>query len=306
VIKSSIQRVTDSARMLLLFGEQRGGIEMGNLPRGHPTDPRAASHQSRNGSTGHFDAIRNSLSERSRRLNRRAEMLEHQLDRLSDQTSELESHAEALIRGLISGAHQEIAQIESSMRRIANNEFDCCMSCGAAIPVDQLALFPYSVNCRGCSADFPLDYSEKLRVQHVHMRESLNALGDLIDNVLRKRSTGLPAGTEWAAALIILEDLGRDLPEHFALEERDGYLAAAVNAAPRFHRQATQLLAQHAEFAQRLNSLLTRARQLEDSVTSYLGWKQEFLRISADLLEHERAENDLIGQAHTEDIGSPG
>ncbi len=204
------------------------------------------------------------------------------------------------------GARREIAVIESSLQRMASNEFDFCMTCGATISLDQLTLFPYSVNCEMCAAGFPLDYADKLHVQHLQMRHSLKALSGLIESVMVGRARGEALGPDWAAALIVLADLERDLPEHFALEEQDGHLASAVAVAPRFHRKAAHLLAQHADFCDRLTLLLDHARQAGTSVQSWAEVQQDFFRLSTDLLEHERAEGDLIGRAYCEDIGSPG
>jgi iron-sulfur cluster repair protein YtfE (RIC family) len=148
--------------------------------------------------------------------------------------------------------------------------------------------------------------AEKLRVQHLRMRDSLGALSELIESIMLGCSCGKSTGPDRAAALLVLVDLDRDLPEHFALEEREGFLSSAVATAPRFHRRAARLLLQHGEFCERLTRLLSNARQAGEGVQSWTRLQQDFLSLSGDLLEHERFENDLIGRAHTEDIGSAG
>ncbi len=155
-------------------------------------------------------------------------------------------------------------------------------------------------------ADFPVDYTERLRVQYLRMRDSLNALAELIQSTVLGCSRGEESGPDWAAALIMLAELERDLPDYFALEVRDEYVASAVRVAPRLHRRAVRLLAQHAELCERLTGLLAQAREAGASSQSWTRLQQEFLGLSADLLEHERTENRLIGQAHSEDIGSAG
>ena len=67
-----------------------------------------------------------------------------------------------------------------------------------------------------------------------------------------------------------------------------------------------RLLAQHDEFCARLTALLERARQAGEGVRTWSEVQRDFLSLSRDLLEHERVENELIGRAHSEDIGSAG
>ena len=252
-----------------------------------------------------LQAIRGGLVDRVGRLRRRVTEVEREFDALAERDGR-PPRAAAIIDELIGGARREIAVIESSLRRMANSEFDCCMNCGATISLDQLTLFPYTVNCEKCSAGFPLGYADKLHVQHLQMRHSLKTLSRLIESVMVGCALGEALGPDWAVALIVLEDLKRDLPAHFALEEQDGHMASAIAVAPRFHRNAAQLIAQHADFCDRLTLLLSHAREAGTSSQSWARVQQDFFRLSADLLEHERAENDLISRAYNEDIGSPG
>ncbi len=275
------------------------GPTRAHFPIRTPLSPRGGQPEIR------FQAIRGSLVDLRGRLRRRVEEVECELAGLSERDSCL-PRAAAIIDELIRGARREIAVIESSLRRMANHEFDCCMACGGTIPLEQLTLFPYAVNCEKCSAGFPLGYADKLHVQHLQIRHSLKTLSELIESVVVGCALGEALGPDWAVALIVLEDLKRDLPEHFALEERDGHMVSAIAVAPRFHRNAAQLIAQHADFCDRLTLLLSHAREAGTSFQSWARVQQDFFRLSADLLEHERAENDLISRAYNEDIGTPG
>lgn len=276
------------------------------VPGEHP--PTAARlRQRRDSRDERFRAIREDLIARSARLQQHVEEIEAELAGLARRGNRsLQRRVTAIIDDLVAGDRREIAIIESALQRMANNEFDCCMTCGATISLDQLSLFPYSVNCRECSVDFPLDCAEKLHAQHLHMRNALNWLAELIESILLGYSRGNESGPDQAAALIVLADLARELPEHFDLEEQDGHLESAIAVAPRFHRHAAGLIAQHGEFTERLGLLLDTAQQAGTSVQGWARVQQDFLRLAADLFEHERAENELIGRAHTEDIGSPG
>jgi RNA polymerase-binding transcription factor DksA len=278
---------------------------MEGLTRGYSSTPIRVRKR-RELSEDPFREIRASLVDRIERLNHRIEKLERELAQLADRGGGLRYRAASIVDGLLGGARREIAVLESSLRRMAINEFDCCMTCGATISLVQLTMFPYSVNCGECSAGFPLDYADKLHAQHLQMQNSLKALGGLIESVRLGCYKGEVLGPDWAAALIVLADLNRDLPEHFALEEQDGHLASAVSVAPRFHRKAAHLLAQHSGFCVRLTSLLSQAQQAGASVESWAQVQQDFFRLSAALHEHEKAESDLIGRAHCDDIGSPG
>ena len=284
---------------------------MNTPPRQHsqsglPSTGRQSTSRRQPDADEHLQAIAENLADRAARLSHRVVEIERELARLARCDGSLRPRTAAIIDELTSGAREELAMIDSSMRRIADNEFDCCMTCGRTISLDQLKLFPYSVNCDRCSADFPLGYAEKLRVQHLRMRDSLGALSELIESIMLGCSCGESTGPDRAAALLVLVDLDRDLPEHFALEERDGFLSSAVATAPRFHRRAARLLLQHGDFCERLTRLLSSARQAGEGVQNWTRLQQDFLRLSGDLLEHERFENDLIGRAHTEDIGSAG
>ncbi len=278
---------------------------MEGLTRGHFGAPIRANRRQELAETP-FRDIRQRLVDRIGRLNHRLEELERELGQFAKRDGRLTNRVAVVIDELLDSARRETAVLESSLRRIANNEFDCCMTCGAGISLDQLTLFPYSVNCKKCSADFPLDYADKLHAQHLEMHDSLKALNVLIESVMVGRAKGEVLGPDGAAALIVLSDLKRDLPEHFALEEQDGHLVSAVAVAPRFHRRASRLLAQHGDFCVRLTSLLSHARQAGASVQSWARVQQDFLRLSADLRRHERAESELIGRAYGDDLGTPG
>ena len=252
-------------------------------------------------------ALRKKLVDRNAQLRQRVRKLERELARIGERPSEaLHPRAEAIVAELLAATRSEFAQTASALRRMADRSFDCCMTCGATIPLEQLELFPHSVNCPGCAADFPLDYSEKLRGQHLRIRESLAIVAELIDLASGRRAALPEAQADRKVTIVILEDLEGELVEHFALEERNGYLAAAISVAPRLHRKATVLLAQHGEFRDQLAGLIRPARDAQGSSQGWVDLEVRFRRFAGELQEHERAEGELISRAHSEDLGGSG
>ncbi len=105
-------------------------------------------------------------------------------------------------------------------------------------------------------------------------------------------------------AVNLLAALRRELKEHFALEERAGFLVAATEAAPRLSRRASRLSREHAD----MNAAV--ARILEDLLSSqelperWAALVESFARFSETLLAHERAEEEMVREAFMDDLGA--
>lgn len=112
---------------------------------------------------------------------------------------------------------------------------------------------------------------------------------------------GLPKFGEMGTRLEELRDL---LAEHFADEERDGYLAAALAAAPRFSRKAEELREQHGQFLEDLNNFINRLKASECGFTCWHEARDEFEAFIQRLGEHDRAENEIVQTAFGEDMGT--
>lgn len=99
-----------------------------------------------------------------------------------------------------------------------------------------------------------------------------------------------------------LQPLCDKLREHFAHEEANGYLADVIAADPRLTSNVNQLLAQHAVFRNRLETLI---RRLRDSETPFDSWQtacEEFESLCADIARHEQNETAMqitASQANT-------
>lgn len=246
-----------------------------------------------------FESIRESLGRRSRVLRGRIRNIEQEMER---EPAGPGPGARALEELLDSSRH-ELGLLESSLRRISRREYDCCMSCGATIPVTALDLFPYSVNCPACSRGFPLDYVQKLRMQHTELNRSLGVLLELLAGLLASYRAGTPDRGAELAARVLLGDLGRELPAHFELEERDGYMAEALAAAPRYQRLAGRLERQHASLARGIARIVDGAEAAGGSSDRWEELALDFRRFADALRAHEHAERDIMRDAFTDDLG---
>ena len=94
------------------------------------------------------------------------------------------------------------------------------------------------------------------------------------------------------------------LAEHFAEEERDGYLSAALAAAPQFSRPAETLREQHAQFLERFDRMVARLRESEPSSQYWRALRDEIEQLIADLRQHEQSENAIVQAAFESDLGT--
>ncbi len=87
------------------------------------------------------------------------------------------------------------------------------------------------------------------------------------------------------------------LAAHFASEEQGGYLAPAVDAAPRFSASAKQLESEHAQFLHTLDRFIGRLAQCE---SAFHGWQEvrtDFEDFMRRLDQHEAEEMSIVRQA---------
>jgi iron-sulfur cluster repair protein YtfE (RIC family) len=101
-----------------------------------------------------------------------------------------------------------------------------------------------------------------------------------------------------------LADLAHRLPAHFAREEAIGYLAEALEVAPRFHPRVEALQAQHVEFALEIDRIARLARAAGGAVRSWRVVHRDFATFAEVLIAHEEAENEIMGSAFLDDIGT--
>ena len=112
---------------------------------------------------------------------------------------------------------------------------------------------------------------------------------------------GLPKFSEMGTRVEQLRDI---LAEHFAEEEKDGYLAQALAVAPQFTPKARELQKQHGEILETLNDFSNRLEMREPPFDSWQQARDEFEGIIADFRRHEGAENELVQSAFETDTGT--
>lgn len=94
--------------------------------------------------------------------------------------------------------------------------------------------------------------------------------------------------------------LQSELAEHFAEEERVGFVPQALARAPRLSRRARDIVSQHDLLRVALSKV---AAKLGRSTTDWEDVERAFLDFTAALREHEKLENALIDEAFKDDLG---
>lgn len=87
------------------------------------------------------------------------------------------------------------------------------------------------------------------------------------------------------------------LADHFASEERGGYLADAVNTTPRLSESAKALESQHAEFLKTLDRFIERLAECESAYHCWEEVRTEFEEFMRCLDQHEAHEESLVREA---------
>jgi thiamine kinase-like enzyme len=107
----------------------------------------------------------------------------------------------------------------------------------------------------------------------------------------------LGRGPKYEEMATRVHQLHTRLKRHFAEEERGGYLAPAIEAAPELTPRAEELKKQHRGFLDELDRF---SQQLEDHEAVFHNWEEvhaEFERFLRELNEHETAEMAIVREA---------
>jgi hypothetical protein len=104
--------------------------------------------------------------------------------------------------------------------------------------------------------------------------------------------------------MVLLDDLHERLSRRFRREEEGGYLSEVLTDAPRLTGEAGRLRGQHGALLERLERLEEMAQRCSDAAQ----WQE--LRAAARrfrdaLARHEQAENALVEEIVTTDLGGP-
>lgn len=245
-----------------------------------------------------YREIQRVLLERQERLARRLSAIRADLATPgAPPAGDWESGASAL-GGIVEAASQELALIAEALARMTRGEFGRCAKCGGTVGLTRLQFLPYAARCESCAPGLDLDSIRQLRVEHLGLRQLVSALRSAFEEHSAAGSGGVPD----APLMALLGDLARELPEHFAREERGGYLADVLAIAPRLSHRAAALQTDHAELLESALLLQDRAREATGAPGAWALVEAEFSKLAARLLEHEDAEGALVREAFATDV----
>lgn len=140
---------------------------------------------------------------------------------------------------------------------------------------------------------------------HRARRQHLELARDLQDLTRRLAGTEGPT-TQGEARADIAGRLARlqiHLAEHFAEEERVGFVPNALQAAPRLTKRGQRILSQHDLLRVSLAGVVS---VLNRETSNWQEVREDFKSFRVDLEEHERRENELIEEALMDDLGGGG
>ena len=102
----------------------------------------------------------------------------------------------------------------------------------------------------------------------------------------------------------VISRLSDVVETHFRHEEHGGYLKEAVERAPRLTAQAEVLLDQHESLLEQVEKLRLLVHSGIESPTWWTRIEADYHEFAARLIDHEHAENRVLQEAFTSDIGS--
>lgn len=109
-----------------------------------------------------------------------------------------------------------------------------------------------------------------------------------------------PTAANYSGLRSELCQLREELANHFAGEERGGYLAHVIAASPALERQVSKLCLQHTDFLERLDELINRLKS--EQPDSWVDTRADFGRLTVELRGHEAAETALAQIAMSDNV----
>ena len=135
---------------------------------------------------------------------------------------------------------------------------------------------------------------EEMQREH----EELRALLGNLHKVLAERLDKVQRVAELLASLV------DHVETHFEEEEVAGFFDQIVDRAPRLSDNIERLRHEHQQLLGAVRQLNQVASQGNGSADWWQQLEQAFHQFSTELMHHESAENDLLQQAFTDDIGT--
>lgn len=101
------------------------------------------------------------------------------------------------------------------------------------------------------------------------------------------------------AAVVALRE---HLAEHFAQEERGGFMEEAISRMPRLSTAVAHVLRDHPQLLAELDHLI-ECLPVSDSASAWATTAGDFSAFAAHLSAHERNENAVVQEGYNEDLG---
>ena len=133
---------------------------------------------------------------------------------------------------------------------------------------------------------------QQLFDEHQHLR-------DLLESV--RASVAAPQSS--AAVSEMIGELAGQVTEHFRQEEAGGYFTDVIQHAPRLASRVASLQKQHSLLADQLERLRQQAARTPPGGDAWQDLTGSFEQFCVTFNKHELAENQLLQQAYTDDIG---
>jgi hypothetical protein len=129
-------------------------------------------------------------------------------------------------------------------------------------------------------------FAEELHDAHTNLLRDLQEL---------ERSVGADSSEGPAQLRTRLEHAQQHLTEHFRFEEKGGYMAPVLKEEPRFTPVANELLAEHGQMTNALDTLIeevSRAQAVQDT------HRERVRALVSQARHHESRENNLVQEAY--------
>ncbi|NLX56787.1 MAG: hemerythrin domain-containing protein [Planctomycetaceae bacterium] len=101
-----------------------------------------------------------------------------------------------------------------------------------------------------------------------------------------------------------IQQLGDQIDVHFHAEEASDCFPELVNTAPRVSNRVATLLAEHDELRAEMHQIVQGTRSRSGTAEDWEQLASQVEVFTGKLMAHERAENELVQEVFTDDIGS--
>ena len=144
------------------------------------------------------------------------------------------------------------------------------------------------------SVNWEHEFFEVMQTEHKQLTDLLTEIGATVSAQERDKNH----------VTDLISRLSELVESHFSHEERGGYLKDALERAPRLTPQAELLLDQHAPLQEEVEKLRLLVHSGVESAAWWTRIESDFHKFASRLINHEHAENMLVQEAYTEDIGT--